>query len=101
MASSYDVGDLVRVALAFTDALGAAADPTTVQGRFRDPSGAITTYVFGTGSELVKDSTGNYHFELSTTASGEWRYRGEGTGAVQAAAENRFTVHVTAFPPAA
>ena len=100
MASNYDVGDLVRVSLPFTDAIGAAADPTTVRGRFRDPSGAVTTYLFGTDSELVKDSTGNYHFELSPTASGEWRYRGEGTGAVQAAAEARFIVRATAFPPA-
>ena len=49
----------------------------------------------------MKDSTGNYHFELSPTASGEWRYRGEGTGTVQAAAEGRFVVRATAFPPAA
>ena len=101
MASNYDVGDLVRVALAFTDAVGADADPTTVRGRFRDPSGVVTTYVFGTDSELVKDAVGNYYFELSPAASGEWRYRGEGTGAVQAAAKGRFVVRATAFPPAA
>ena len=101
MASNYDVGDLVRVSLAFTDENGADADTTTVRGRFREPSGTVTTYVFGTDSELVKDATGNYHFELSPTASGEWRYRGEGTGTVQAAAEGRFVVRATAFPPAA
>ena len=49
----------------------------------------------------MKDATGNYHFELNPTASGEWRYRGEGTGTVQAAAEGRFVVRATAFPPAA
>ena len=100
MANSYDVGDLVRVSLAFTNASGSAADPTTVRGRFRDPAGSVTTYVFGTDGELVKDATGNYHFDVGPTASGEWRYRGEGAGAVQAAAEGRFIVRASAFPPA-
>ena len=44
-AKSYDTGDLVRVSLSFTDESGGAADPTTVRGRFRDPSGVVTTYV--------------------------------------------------------
>ena len=99
MANEYDTGDLVRVSLAFEDTAGDPADPTTVRGRYRDPSGAVTTYVFGTDAELVKDATGAYHFDVSPAASGEWRYRGEGTGAVQAAAEGRFLVRTTAFPP--
>ena len=100
MANSYDGGDLVRVSLAFTDENGTDADPTTVRGRFRDPDGAITTYLYGTDAELVKDATGRYHFDVSPATSGEWRYRGEGTGAVQAAAEGRFSVRASAFPAA-
>lgn len=100
MANSYDVGDRVRVSLAFTDDAGDAADPTTVRGRFRDPSGVVTTYVHGADSELVKDSVGNYHFDIDPDEDGEWRYRGEGEGAVRAAAEGRFSVRDSAFPAA-
>ena len=100
MVSSYDIGDRVRVSLAFTDDSANPADPTTVRGRFRDPSGVVTTYVYGTDSELAKDSVGNYHFDVDPDSDGEWRYRGEGTGAVRAAAEGRFSVRDSPFPPA-
>ena len=99
MANSYDIGDRVRVSLAFSDDASKPADPTTVRGRFRDPSGVVTTYIYPTN--VTKDSVGNYHFDIDPDADGEWRYRGEGEGAVRAAAEGRFSVRDSAFPPAA
>ena len=90
----------MRVSLAFTNDAGSPADPTTVRGRFRDPSGAVTTYLHGTNPALAKDSVGNYHFDVDPDDDGEWRYRGEGTGAVRAAAEGRFSVRDSTFPPA-
>lgn len=92
-SSPYDVGSLVRTSAAFTNASGTAADPTTIVLRFANLVATPTVWTYlGTGS-IVKDSTGNYHADLDTTAlPGEWRYRWIGTGAVQAAGDGAFQV---------
>lgn len=102
MANIYQVGDAVRVATstAFTDATPAAFDPDVVRGKFRDPSGNITTYVYGTDSELVKDGAGDYHFDITVDEAGTWYYRMEGEtagGAAQGAAEGTFEVEASQF----
>lgn len=80
MANSYHVGDAVRVSTSteFTNASSVAFDPDVVRGKFKDPSGNVTTYVYGTDTELVKDATGEYHFDINVDESGTWYYRIEG-----------------------
>ena len=97
MPNVYDKGDLVRCSGAFTDAAGDACDPTGVVFKFQDPSGNETTYTYGTDSELVKDSVGNYHVDVDTDEVGYWYYRFEGTGTGQAAGEASFIVRETEF----
>lgn len=93
--TTYDVGDAVRVSAVWTDADSTAVDPDVVRFKFRTPNGTLTTYVYLTDTELVRDSTGNYHVDLSVTNSpGNWLYRFEGEtsgGAAQGAAESYFT----------
>lgn len=96
MANTYDVGDLIRVSAAFTSS-GAALDPTALTARYKTPSGATTTLVYGTDAGLVKDSTGNYHVDVSATEAGVWYYRFASTGTGQAASESAFRVRATAF----
>lgn len=84
--TTYDVGDLVRLAVEFTDADGAPADPTAVSLRVKHGS---TTDVY---TDAETDSTGAYHKDVEATAPGAWSYRWIGTGAVQAAEEGRFFV---------
>ena len=55
--------------------------------RITQPDANIVTHYPG---DIIKDSTGNYHFDLSISESGDWYYRYEGTGAVQAAIEPLF-----------
>lgn len=87
----YSVGNLVRVSAVFKDAAGTAIDPTTVGFKVRRPdTGAVTTYVYGTDAQLVKDSVGNYHVDVSADATGEWPYRFYSTGTGQAAQESSF-----------
>ena len=69
---------------------GVAADPTTVTFAWKIGSGSTTTYTYGGGSEIVKDSTGNYHVQLSITGEGRWYGRWVGTGTVKAASELTF-----------
>ena len=94
--SEYDVRDLVRVSVVWTDADSVAVDPDIVRFKWRTPNGTLTTYLYLTDAELVKDSTGNYHVDVTVTNNpGTWYYRFEGEtsgGAAQGADEHKFTV---------
>lgn len=91
MANEYDVGDRVRVAISFKNDQGNPADPTTVTGKYKDPSGNVTT------ASVSNPTVGEYHFDIDVDESGEWRYRAEGTGTVVAAGEGRLVVRASAF----
>lgn len=84
----YDIGDLAKVSAAFTNAAGAAIDPTVVKLTVKKPDGTLTTYTYGVGDTIVKDSTGNYHANIDLTLAGTWRYRWFSTGTGQAAEED-------------
>jgi hypothetical protein len=90
--NAYDEGDLLVLSAVFTDRLSAVIDPTTVSFKIKDPEGVVTTYIFGTDSELIKDSTGNYHIDISVNTPGQWYYRFESTGTGQAAEEGQFQI---------
>ena len=97
MANNYDIGDLVRMSAAFTTTSGSAADPTGLTFKLKDTTGSTATYVYGTDAALVKDSTGNYHVDYAPAAAGNYYYRFAGTGAVQAAGEELFSVRESEF----
>jgi hypothetical protein len=89
---AYDDGDLIVVTGTFTDRNGAPIDPDTVSFLVKNPSNVITTYVFGTDAELVQDSTGVYHVDISANITGKWYYRYVSTGIGQAAEEGEFLI---------
>ena len=95
--NSYDVGALVRCSAAFTTLAGVAIDPTVVKFKYRTRDGTATTLTYGTDAALVKDSVGNYHVDVSVTASGDWLYRFESTGTGQTAGENMFLARESEF----
>lgn len=97
MTNTYDKGDEVRCTGTFTDANESAVDPDAVTFKVRDPSGNITSYIYGTDSELVKSATGIYYVDVDVDESGYWRYRFESTGSGQAAGENEFNVKTSGF----
>lgn len=88
----YQKGDLARCSAAFRNDAGALIDPTAVTFVFTTPAGVTTTYTYGVDSQLVKDSTGNYHVDLSASARGLWLYRWVSTGTGQAAENGQFVV---------
>lgn len=67
--------------------VGTATDPTAVSAKVKDPTGTITTY----GSP-AKDSTGNYHQDITPAIAGIWYYEWVGTGVVVAQGESYFVV---------
>lgn len=89
MPAFYDIGDLVRLRLTFTDIAGAATDPTTVTVVVTSPTGIVTTYL-----DAVNDpaAVGAFYKDILPNEAGMWRYRGTGTGAVVAAGDSVFYV---------
>jgi hypothetical protein len=94
--NQYEVGDLLRYSGEFRNSGGTLIDPTTVTFKARNPAGTITSYLYGTDAQVVKDSTGIYHVDWSLTSAGKWYFRIESTGTGQAADEEEVLV-VTAF----
>ena len=97
MAATYDVGDLVRVTGTFTNAAGAAVDPTVVTFTFRTPAGVATTYTYGVDAQLVKSATGVYYVDINVTAPQYWYCRFVSTGSGQAAGPHVFWVRPNDF----
>lgn len=85
--TTYDIGDEVRLSVAFTDADGVAADPTTVTCTVRKPDGSTLT-------PSATGSSGSYHADIQPDQTGNWHYRFAGTGALVAAEEGQFYVRV-------
>lgn len=97
MANHYAVGSLVRASVFFTDLNGAATDPTTITAKYQNPAGQETSKTYVTDPEVVKDSTGRYHIDITVATAGTWYYRWNGTGAVVAAVEKSFIADSTEF----
>ena len=95
MPNSYTIGQQIRFSAAFKNLAGTLTDPTTVTFKIESPSGTVVTYVYLTDSQLIKDSTGNYHVDYLPASSGAWNYRWEGAGAIVSASEQWFDVKIT------
>ena len=90
-------GDIVRVSTApgFKDLAGVLTDPTTVRLLWRRHGEATTTWTWTSGSpgpNIVRDSVGLFHADITVVEPGLHYFRWEGTGAVVAAEENTFSV---------
>jgi len=90
VANAYSPNQPVRMSVAFT-VTGTATDPSTIALTVKDPNGTKTTYTYA-GSQVVKDSIGNYHFDLTPTTAGSWFYGWQSTGTAASDAEAFFTV---------
>ena len=95
----YQKGDLVRIEGVFTDTEGTLIDPNGVSLFVTNPAGVTTEYIYGTDLELVKDSTGNYHVDVTADAPGQWLWKWASTGTGQAAEHGEFMVEPSAFVP--
>lgn len=84
-------GNGVEATVAFTDASGAAADPTTASVVVRQPDGTETTYT----SELTHVGVGVYTLTFAPATPGRWYVKGVGTGNVVAVDEDYVLVMPT------
>lgn len=98
MAQWFDIGDVARLSVAFTDEDAAAADPTAVVLTVKSPSGVTTTpTVTQEEDDDAAPVTGGYHADVPLTAAGTWLWRWVGTGAVVAATEGHINVRASNF----
>jgi hypothetical protein len=101
---TYRVGDIVTMRATFvsTDHV-TLADPSLVFFSVVDGWGHLAgSYTYGqAGASVIRTATGCYFKDFSiphvATAPGQWQYRAEGTGYVQAADEWAFRVEKTVF----
>lgn len=83
-----DVGDMVRDSCTFRRVSdGDVADPTTVTVTVTEPDGTATDYVYDTDEEVVRDSEGAYHIDITIDAVGDWKTKWIGEGDVVAGTE--------------
>ncbi len=84
--NKFDIGDQVRLSVVITNNAGTVTDPTTVTCTLRKPDALSSTL------SVTKDSTGNYHADVTIDQQGEWDYRWLGTGSLIVAEEGAFYV---------
>lgn len=116
----YDLGDVVPLGNAtwiagsgpFTDANGAAANPTSATITVQPPTGSSITYSWPTGTPALEQQTGNipgvtpptavgpgrFYANQLASAAGLWHYRLRGVGAVEQLDEGRFLVRASTIP---
>jgi hypothetical protein len=92
MAVKYIEGTTIKTSAVFKDVNDALVDPADVKILTKDPDAIVTTLVYGTDVELVKDSTGNYHAFVTLDKAGKWIFRWESSGQTGSVDELAITV---------
>lgn len=96
--SNFAAKTLLRFLVTFTDDLtGELADPTDIKLaiQFGGYTPTVFTYLNG---QVVRESTGTYHYDYDPPQPGDYLYAWQGTGFVEAATENQpFTIDANLF----
>ncbi len=91
-------GANLRINVTITDGFDVPVDPTTVTFKTCSPCGQITSYVFGTATEVQRSGTGQYLADIAPEEAGRWQYRWQTTGSgTPFAKEGDFIVQASPF----
>lgn len=91
------LGSRLRFTETFKDLVaGTVADPTGVTLKIHDPTGTETSYTYA-AAQIVRDSQGIYHFDLTLSIPGLWLARWVGDGAIVATDELQVTIAPSGF----
>lgn len=78
---AYDVGDLVRLRVALTDAAtGSPIVPSMIALHTRTQAGSLASYAQGGASPPIAEASGIYYADVLLTAPGVVDYRWRATG---------------------
>lgn len=99
LTREFPYGATVRVRGTFTNpTTGAVLDPTVVKVSYRlGRAGTVTTKIYGTDPEVVKEGTGIYYLDLNLSTVGDWHWRIWSTGTGQTADEGTIRVPASNF----
>lgn len=97
--SRLEPGDIVRLQTTITDITGAAADPGGLTFTMNAPDGTVTTYVYETAQEIVREALGIYYVDWPIALVGPHRYQFKATGTNASIAESSFIVHALRVAP--
>lgn len=82
----FDIGDTAHIQITFADLNGVPTNPSAVGLTVQAPDGTQTT------PSPFNDGTGLYHYDLALAASGIYRFKWVGTGAINATEEGEIAV---------
>ena len=69
----FNLGQRIRILASITDSGGDPADPSgDITVTIKAPRTAPVSYVYDTEPEVVRDSEGEYHMDLTLSAPGVW-----------------------------
>jgi hypothetical protein len=72
----FNAGATVRIRVTFEDPDTAVeTDPNSVTIKVRAPDGAVTTKVYNTDPEVIKEATGKYLYRLTLAQEGTYRWK--------------------------
>lgn len=91
MADTFDIGNVVRLTVTFTDTAGELIDPSAVQLNIRPYGGDISTYTW-LGGDIIRASLGVFYYDYTPSQPGLYYYRFIGTGALVAAGDSSFSI---------
>lgn len=95
--NQFLVGTKIRISASFYDNITKdAVDPGTVEFSLKAPDGTITTAAYP--GDVIKESTGKYHYDIINTQSGFYYYKYEGTDPVIVPAQGQFESNSSQFP---
>jgi len=96
--NNYTLGTRVEIYGVFQTRDEVDIDPDIVTAKYKKPDGTIITKLYGTDSEIVKESQGNYYMNVDTDADGVWYYRWIADGAeIAGADEDHFIINRSEF----
>lgn len=94
----YQRGQTVKLTVAFEDASGTPANPTTVVCKVERPDGTESTYTSASTPAVSNPTTGSFQVTIAADQTGTWRYRWEGAiGTTTPVDEQQFHVLGSAF----
>ena len=90
-------GSDVDIPLHVDTAAGVDTDPSTIVATTKKPDGTLSTYTYGTDTEITRQNEGDYTLRINANMPGRWRYRFVLTGTSNLAYEGSFNVQASAF----
>jgi len=93
-ADVYTEGNMLVFEATFYDEIGnTLINPTLVAFGYRVNGGEISSFIYGTGNEVIRVSVGTYRISVdSTSLPGTWVWEWQSSGTGQAVVSSSLTV---------